>query len=104
MKIKLPTVKSLSTELKRLKSSIEDDMVDWETAREAERFGEKANPSMEITLGSDESGYGLQTGDNSFTGSAYGFRHWGVACLYRNSNCRYLARDLINQCRELAAQ
>lgn len=45
-----------------------------------------------------------QTCDNSFTGSAYGFRHWAVISLYRDSNCLELAREAIGELRELIAE
>jgi len=90
--IELPTLVELATELTRLKTLIDDDMV-------AE--GDDT-PSMDITLGSDHKGYGLQTGDNSYTGGAYGFAHWGVTTLTRRSNCRELAKDLHEQCIDLA--
>jgi|688.fasta_scaffold218520_2 hypothetical protein len=91
--MKTPTIKDLAAELAYARRHIDDDMIAMdETA-----------PSIEVTLACDETGYALQLGDNSFSGPAYSFRHWGVASIYRNSNCRELARDLIEQCRELAA-
>jgi hypothetical protein len=91
--MKTPSIKDLAAELSHAKRHIEDDMIAMdETA-----------PSIDVTLACDETGYALQLGDNSYSGSAYSFRHWGVTSLFRNSNCRELARDLIEQCRELAA-
>jgi hypothetical protein len=91
--MKTPSIKELAAELSHAKRHIEDDMIAMD----------ESAPSIDVTLACDETGFALQLGDNSFSGPAYGFRHWGVAGLYRNSNCRELARDLIGQCRELDA-
>lgn len=79
-----PTQKELAKELTRLKQYIESE------------------EGLEITLGAGPNGYALQTGDNSFTGPAYHYRHWGVTTLYTDSNARELAKDLIDQVIELA--
>jgi hypothetical protein len=91
--MKTPTIKKLSAALSRAKSEIDDGMIAMDDSE----------PSIDVTLACDDTGYALQLGDNSYSGPAYGFRHWGVANLYRKSNCRELARELINQCRELAS-
>ena len=60
-------------------------------------------PNMMVTIGySPDGDWSYQTGDNSFTGGAYGYPHWAVVYLYRRSNCRELARDVINQLYDLA--
>ena len=91
--MKTPSIKDLAAALSQAKRHIDDDMIAMDDSA----------PSIDVTLACGETGYALQLGDNSFTGSAYGFPHWGVSGLYRNSNCRELAKDLIEQCRELAA-
>jgi len=91
--MKRPSIKDLAAALSQAKQHIDDDMIAMDDTA----------PSIDVTLACDETGYALQLGDNSFSGPAYGFRHWGVSGLYRDSNCRELARDLIEQCRELAA-
>jgi hypothetical protein len=60
-------------------------------------------PGIQITLGCDlehRDRWAIQTGDNSYTGCAYGFAYWGVSGLYRRTNCRELAKELIEQCTE----
>ena len=57
-------------------------------------------PGMQVTFGADETGWSYQTGDTSFSGGAYHYRHWGVCYLYRNSNCRELARQAYEEIRE----
>lgn len=54
-------------------------------------------PAMDLTIGADASGWGFQTGDNSYSGGAYGFATWAVTTLYRDSNPRETAEELIGQ-------
>ena len=91
--IQIPSIRELQTCLTGLKTEIDDNNI----AEDDE------NPSIDLTLACDKNGYALQTGDNSYTGCAYGYSFWGVSSLYRNSNCTELAKDLIEQCLELAA-
>lgn len=90
--MRYPTIKSVSTELKYLKPFIEDEY-------RAEGAG---FPSIDITLGwnPETGGWNLQTGDNSFMGSAYGHPAWATGFLHRRSNCREVAKDLIDQLRD----
>lgn len=43
-------------------------------------------PGMCVTVGAGAFGWSYQTGDNSFTGGAYGFAHWGIGYLYRDTS------------------
>jgi len=66
---------------------------------------EETMPGMQVTIGvtADEDGslsWNYQTGDNSFTGGAYGHRHWGVIYLYRRSNSAELAHDAMEEIAE----
>lgn len=67
-------------------------------------------PGMCVTIGftpaTDEKGcsWHYQTGDNSFTGGAYGHPHWAVIYLYRRSNSRELAEDAASQIADLVCQ
>jgi len=61
-------------------------------------FGEGV---IEITIGADpDGGWSYQTGDNSFTGGAYGFPYWGTGYILADTNCRDLARDLVDQIKD----
>jgi len=82
----VPTIRELARYLTKCKRKIDDDMI---------RDGDTV-PSMDITLAVGEDGFGLQTGDNSYTGSAYHYSYWGVNTLYRRSNSRELAKLLID--------
>lgn len=57
-------------------------------------------PSILVTVGADSRGWNYQIGDNSYKGDAYGYLDWGVASLYRRSNCREVADDIFNQLEE----
>lgn len=61
-----------------------------------------STPGMQVTIGASVSedgslSWSYQTGDNSFTGGAYGHPFWGVISLYRRSNCTDLAKEAIDQ-------
>lgn len=62
-------------------------------------------PGMCVTVGVSEDGsWDYQTGDNSFTGGAYGHPDWAVVDLHRRSNSTELARDVQDQILELRSQ
>jgi hypothetical protein len=90
-----PSVTQVAAQLRAVKrSGIDDDY---------RAFEEDDTPGIQITLGCDlehRDNWAIQTGDNSYTGSAYGFAYWGVSGLYRRTNCRELAKELISQCTE----
>lgn len=50
------------------------------------------------TIGEDgEISWSYQTGDNSFTGGAYGHPVWGVGYLYRGSNPEEIAKGIVDE-------
>jgi hypothetical protein len=57
-------------------------------------------PSMAITIGADEKGWSHQTGDNSFTGGAYGYAYWGVGTIDRDSDPVDVAEDLLRSLKD----
>jgi hypothetical protein len=76
-----------------LKATIRDDYA-------AECWEELPYPSMTITLAASLKHAGdwdIQTGDNSYSGVAYGYTYWAVEVLTRRSNTRELARQLIEE-------
>ncbi len=85
-----PTIEELYAVCRAVKQDISD---------EYRAFEDDDIPGIQLTVGCDPStsGWSYQTGDNSFTGGAYGYPYWGVVGVYRSSNCRELARDLIEQ-------
>lgn len=86
-------VKSL---LKNLKKGIQND----DRAHEDDTL-----PGMLVTIGAQVEtdgsfSWNYQTGDNSYTGGAYGYPNWAVIYLYRRSNCQELAQDAVMQISE----
>ena len=97
MKVQLPSIKELAKELAQIKRTI-----DWsDIGASYGSYDGDFEPSLQITLGFDDSGYALQTGDNCFTGCAYGYKYWSVDYLHKHSNCLSLAKDIIRYAREL---
>lgn len=91
---KLPTIKEVADVIKYcIKPNIRD---------EYKEDGDSL-PSICLTVGfSPDSGrWDWQSGDNSFSGGAYLHRYWGVRQVYRRSNSRQLAKEIID---EIASQ
>jgi hypothetical protein len=57
-------------------------------------------PSMGLTIGANARGWTYQTGDNSFSGSAYSYRDWAVTTLEPDSNAFEVADDIVSQCKD----
>lgn len=85
--------------LKSLKHDIYDDY-------RASGCDEDTFPSMCVTIGFTPSdsdtdySWHYQTGDNSFSGGAYGHAHWAVISLSRRSNSKELANEAADQIAE----
>lgn len=62
-------------------------------------------PSMQLTVATDDelSGWNYQTGDNSFTGGAYGLPHWAVIYLTPDSDPSEIVSEIFGQWAELIA-
>ena len=88
--MKLPTIKEVSSLIKSLKKDIDDDYRAYDD-------DDSNVPSMLVTIGidPDTGAWSYQTGDNSYTGGAYGYRYWSVTAITRRSNSREVARYLI---------
>lgn len=84
----------LIADLERVKADIDDDY---------RAFEDDDEPGIQYTLAcnDDQSEYAAQTGDNSYTGSAYSFPHWAVTGVYRDSDCAKLADYLLAELTEL---
>ena len=66
---------------------------------------EDNTPGMLVTFGlSDDGSWSYQTGDNSFSGGAYGHACWGLAYLTRRSRSKDLAQDAFNEAAEQMQQ
>lgn len=88
---KLPTIAEVSRLLISLKRDIGDDY-----RIEAQ---DDETPTMQVTIGvnCDNGEWSYQTGDNSYSGGAYGYHYWGVGYLTRRSNCRDEARRMLDE-------
>lgn len=74
-----------------------------EAAIESEERADGAVPvSVQLTVGwSPESGsWDYQTGDNSYTGGAYGHPVWAVSYVTANSNADEIAEEILNELAE----
>lgn len=82
----LPKIAELRSLFVQLRRHIEDYMIDEEDDK----------PSIYVTIGwNDETGHwSYQTGDNSYTGGAYGYPHWASVHVYRTGNLTNLAKDV----------
>ena len=93
----LPKKRDLVECFVALKKTIHDDY-------RAGGCEEDTAPSMDVTIGAtceDCDAWSYQTGDNSFTGGAYGYPHWAVVTLHRRSSSRELADEVLNQLADL---
>ena len=64
--------------------------------------GDGYTKGIDVTIGfefDEENGldWNYQTGDNSYTGGAYGFRNWATTTVCPRSNCIELAQDIVDQ-------
>lgn len=93
--MKTPTIKETASLLKHLKGYIHDDSRAFDDS-------EDDTPSMVVTIACNNDGeWDYQTGDNSYSGAAYSYPHWAVVYLFRNSNCRDLARQAVSDLKDL---
>jgi hypothetical protein len=55
--------------------------------------------SLDLTVGYNPNSkeWSYQTGDNSYTGSAYQYPVWGVTTVYPRAKSKDLAKDIIKQ-------
>jgi len=90
--------RKLRTELARLVRSVREDI-----SPEYRAFEGDEEPGIQLTVGARHDSWSFQTGDNSFTGGAYSYAHWGVIGVYRDTNSFEAADDLIAQLDELNA-
>lgn len=99
--MKLPTIKDIASLIKALKPTIYDDYRAY-PCEGRPMDEEESIPSMLLTVGCDPStgNWNYQTGDNSYMGGAYHYDCWGQAAIYRRSNSRELAREIIAEIAE----
>ena len=101
---RLPSVKSLSALVRQVKPYIRDD---YRAYADDPGTGDEENiPSMLLTVGwdPDSGAWDYQTGDNSYSGSAYFYPCWAIVAIYRRSNSISLAREIREQLADLVCQ
>lgn len=100
LKIKFPTIKELSSLIRSIKMDIPHGAA---AADYTDTGNGDTSPSIDVTIGyTPKTGnWGYQTGDNSYSGGAYGHPNWATTRVYPRSNSRELARDIIAQLSEL---
>lgn len=59
---------------------------------------------MDLTLSTDGDHWSYQTGDNSYTGGAYGLPHWAVLWIGPDTTHEQLYKDAIDQWEDLLSQ
>lgn len=106
MKVTDKEYKKLEKEVRALLISLKPDICDDYRATDDT---DDETPGMCVTIGATPNDDGslnwdYQTGDNSYTGGAYGHHHWGVGYLYRRSNCASLASDMVSEVADSIAQ
>jgi len=58
-------------------------------------------PGMLVTIGASKDGsWHYQTGDNSYSGGAYGHPAWGLVYLYRDTDSAQAAEDALSEIAE----
>ena len=96
MKTNLPSIREVSALVRHVAKQVpranDPDANDY-------REDQDSLPSIDLTIGfnPDDGSWSYQTGDNSFTGGAYGYPIWAVTAIYRRQDSRAVARDLIDQ-------
>ena len=97
---KWPTIGDVEKLVKAVKSEIDVDTF----VSEDDPWEEDAEPGILLTVGANgEGGWSYQTGDTSFMGGAYGYPYWGSAGVYRDSNARDVAREIVEEIKDQAA-
>jgi hypothetical protein len=79
-----------------------DELADLITDLMIQTFDEDSDEDdfFTLTIGANSSSWNYQTGDNSFTGGAYGYRDWGVMDIYPNCSPTEVALDIVDQLEE----
>jgi hypothetical protein len=94
--VKLPALRALARLVAAIKRDIRPDYRVYGDS-------EDDSPGIQLTIGWKPAGkWSYQTGDNSYTGGAYGYPHWAVIGVYRDTVSMSAARDIRHQLSILA--
>lgn len=92
VKTRFPSVAQVAAELRDVKRTTE-----WSWLRGFDQ--DDIDVRLQVT---DDGRWDVYHGDASYDQDHRGF--WGASSLSRRSNCRELARDLLEQCKDHASQ
>jgi len=98
---KTPSIKALAALVVHVKSYV--PRKDASDAKDyISPFDGSETPTVDLTVGwnAQTGEWSWQSGDNSFTGGAYGYPIWAVTSVTKMDNSRDVARYLIDQLRE----
>lgn len=85
-------IKDVTTLIQAIKAEIQDDY---------RAFEDDEDPGILLTIAStDGKEWGWQTGENCYTGGAYKYAFWLVEGVYRNTNCRELAIEMVREIKD----
>lgn len=116
--MRLQRLRLTNTPMKTIDQQIESFVPQWtyllaslipEIRDDYRAADDDEQPGMCVTIGftqeteDKDASWHYQTGDNSFTGGAYGHPHWAVVYLYRDSDPESLAGDAANEIAEACA-
>lgn len=90
----LPPQDDVADLIRDLKAGIADD-------DRADEDGDEPGILLTIGYSPDDGTWGWQTGDNSFTGGAYGHPHWSVQPIRRDTDPDELADEMLSEIADL---
>ena len=82
---------------------IQHNVLDNNSGIEEDEF---SRTSLDITIasdGKDPNDWGYQTGDNSYSGACYFYRHWAIGYIDDQTIAEHLAVELLDQLEECLA-
>ena len=85
-KLKMPSIKDVSASLRRVKAYLDSEVTDIDVRLQVY----------------DDGDWAVRSGDSSYDLDHRGF--WGASSLDRGTNCRELARELIDEAANHAAE
>ena len=93
--------------MKKLSSEVKTDIYDFINQYLPEfKRDSKEYDGLDITFATNDEGdtWSYQTGDNSYTGGAYGLPHWSVSFIDTETVASELYSDVINQLEDLLSE
>lgn len=90
-KFKLPSRSELARLVRSVRANIGPD-------HRASGDPDDNTPAVSLTVGANREGqWNFQTGDNSFTGGAYGFASWAVVTVTKGENSFAVADEILDE-------